>query len=146
MPWAIQRYSSVDDKRSSRTRIGWAFPPRFNPATGTVDTTAGDEDIAQSLHILLFTRLGERLLEKRYGSQIHEHLFKPLDLTDATRIKVELMEAIALWEPRVEVTSIALDASGTVDGKLTIQVNYLLAGSNTPKALEIQYAANNLPS
>ena len=54
---------------------GWAFPPTFekvtSPGDGTTDgrvaMVSQEEDINQSLHILLSTSLGERVLQPEYG-------------------------------------------------------------------------------
>ena len=40
---------------------GWSFPPEFNKR-GSVKTVSADDDIRESLHILLATKPGERVM------------------------------------------------------------------------------------
>ncbi|GAB7202250.1 hypothetical protein [Dickeya oryzae] len=41
---------------------GWGFPPQFDTATHSIGMVSGDEDIRQSLALLLSTRPGERIM------------------------------------------------------------------------------------
>ena len=51
--------------------MGWAFPVRIDEKTGKIKTTTLEEDIKQSVKILLNTIRGERLKHNNYGSQLN---------------------------------------------------------------------------
>ncbi|MDR2908437.1 MAG: GPW/gp25 family protein, partial [Oscillospiraceae bacterium] len=60
---------------------GWSFPPRVDPATGRFAVCSGEEDIRQSIWIILMTRLGERQMLPNFGSSLHNYVF---ELPDAS--------------------------------------------------------------
>ena len=49
---------------------GWSFPPTFIKQNKGVGTISDVEDINSSLHILLSTRLGERVMQPEYGCNL----------------------------------------------------------------------------
>ena len=42
---------------------GWSFPPAFDRESGSVEMVQEEEDIRQSLEILLSTSIGERVMQ-----------------------------------------------------------------------------------
>ncbi|MCB9234936.1 MAG: GPW/gp25 family protein [Bacteroidia bacterium] len=109
---------------------GWSYPPTFSKATGTVNLTSGEEDIERSLEILLSTRLGERILQHDYGSDLTELNFEPLSTTTQTRITSLVKTAILLHEPRIVVNKINLDASRQYEGFVELTLNYTITSTN----------------
>ncbi len=68
---------------------GWSFPPTFN-ASQKVEMLDNVEDIYSSLHILLTTATGERIMQPAYGCDLQEFLFEPID----TGLKTLMLEKI----------------------------------------------------
>ena len=60
---------------------GWSFPPSFNNEIASIELVSDEEDINQSLNILLSTSLGERVMQPRYGCNLEDYLFEPLSIT-----------------------------------------------------------------
>ena len=110
---------------------GWGFPPHFDKKTGTVITTVAVEDINKSLHILLSTRLGERIMVPDYGCNLEELLFQPLDISLKTYIIDLIKTAILYHEPRIDVTKIKLDDSFELEGIIQIEIEYLVRITNS---------------
>ncbi|MCB0457248.1 MAG: GPW/gp25 family protein [Flavobacteriaceae bacterium] len=110
---------------------GWGFPPHFDKKTGTVITTVAIDDINKSLHILLSTRLGERIMVPDYGCNLEELLFQPLDITLKTYIIDLIKTAILYHEPRIDVTKIKLDDSQELEGIIQIEIEYLVRITNS---------------
>ena len=54
---------------------GWSFPPEFNPY-GSVKKVSDEEDIRESLVILLSTSPGERIMQPTYAVS-YTHLTLP---------------------------------------------------------------------
>ena len=107
---------------------GWQFPPAFGLHSGVALADDG-VDIAQSLEILLSTRIGERLLEPRYGCDLTRFIFEPLDTTLATHIKELVRNAILYFEPRIKLESVDLNVNPN-EGRLEILLSYLIASTN----------------
>lgn len=113
---------------------GWAFPPQFDKATGTVELVSAVTDIEQSLYILLSTTVGERVMQLRYGCNLVDYLFEPLGSTAIGFIKNLVANAILYYEPRIIAEDILVTADDAVDlieGRFQITVIYSIPGTNS---------------
>lgn len=109
---------------------GWAFPPQFSRPGASVKMSSAEEDIKESLQILLTTRVGERLMRPTYGCDLHPYIFEPLNLTMQTYIRDLVETAILLHEPRVKLEKVTLEDNQN-EGILIIGVDYRIRGTNT---------------
>lgn len=113
---------------------GWAFPPEFNKASGSVEMAQGERDIQQSLEILLSTSIGERVMQPLYGCNLRDYQFEPLSNTFLGFL-VDLVErAILFFEPRIVVENISITEPGdvqVVEGMVLISIDYVIAGTNS---------------
>lgn len=113
---------------------GWAFPPSFDAQSGTVEMVQNEEDIHQSLEILLSTSLGERVMQPRYGANLKDYIYDPLNNSVIGFLRDLIANAILFYEPRIKVTRInitAVDSFDLIEGKFTISIDYLVEESNT---------------
>jgi len=113
---------------------GWAFPPTFERETGTVEMVSDFIDIKESLDILLSTSLGERVMQPRYGCELNDYLFEPLSSTVIGYIKDRVKTSILLFEPRIIAEKIEVTADDSFDlieGRFTINVEYMIPGTNS---------------
>ena len=74
--------------KNSFLGTGWAFPPEFVKEQKQTKMTSNEEDIKSSLHILLTTRLGERVMLPQYGCNLEELLFESLNRTLITYLSL----------------------------------------------------------
>ena len=109
---------------------GWARPVRLDPLTGLVATTAYEEDIRQSILIILETASGERVMRPNFGCGIHEHVFTALDSTSIQRIRSVVEEALRRCEARIEVLEVKVDEDPTTEGKLLVELEYRVRKTN----------------
>jgi phage baseplate assembly protein W len=113
---------------------GWSFPPAFDRASGSVEMVQEEEDIRQSLQILLSTSIGERVMQPLYGCNLRDYQFEPLSNTFLGFL-VDLVErAILFFEPRILVENISITEPGDTqlfEGKLLISIDYVIAGTNS---------------
>ncbi len=103
---------------------GAAFPFRIDPATGGVATTSGHDKVMQNVRVLLATRLGERPLERDYGTRLPGLVHDPNDEVVVDIAVQQAREAIMRWEPRVipaEVTAERDPDAGTLRLRLGLQ-------------------------
>ncbi|MEL6452330.1 MAG: GPW/gp25 family protein [Pseudomonadota bacterium] len=108
---------------------GWAFPPRFSP-DGAQMVGAGD-DIAQSLHVLLSTLRGERVMRPDYGFGLQEHSFAHMDRTTLTEIRYLIEEAVRAHEPRIVLEVVHLTPATDGAGRLDIELTYKIPATNS---------------
>ncbi|MEX2512682.1 MAG: GPW/gp25 family protein [Cyclobacteriaceae bacterium] len=109
---------------------GWSFPPSFDENSKEVKMLSGTEDIQSSLQILLSTRLGERLMQPRFGCNTDEMVFEIMDTTFKTEMKKRIEVSILLFEPRIDLEKIEL-TQNELEGKILISVDYIVRVTNT---------------
>lgn len=110
---------------------GWAFPPQFDKGNRPTRMVNDEEDIRQSLIILLSTRIGERIFRKDYGSGLHPFQFEELNLTQETLLANSLKKAILFFEPRILLNAIRFNRQQEREGILLIELDYTIRMSNS---------------
>lgn len=121
---------------------GWSFPPVFEKDSGSVKMSTGLIDIQESLWILLSTRLGERVMQPKYGCQLDELQFENLNRTTITYISELIRTAILYHEPRIEVEKIEILEEELVTGRVLIKLNYLVRSTNSRMNMVYPYYLN----
>lgn len=110
---------------------GWGFPPTFSKLTREVLLTSDEEDIKKSLEILLSTTIGERFLQPRYGCNLDDFVFEPMNATIETSMKLTVKNAIMEFEPRIRLLAVRLDSGLITEGRVDIVVEYQVITTNS---------------
>ena len=110
---------------------GWSFPPSFNKTAGFVNMVAGVEDINQSLHMLLSTITGERIMQPKYGCDMNEFVFDAVTTTLKTVMADKVRTALLIYEPRIEVEKLEIDDEGELEGRILIDIHYKVRTTNS---------------
>jgi uncharacterized protein len=110
---------------------GWSFPPRFDKAAKSVRTVSDEQDIRESLEILLSTRPGERIMLPEYGCPTEELLFGAVDLTFVTSLRDTIRNAILLYEPRIDLIDVLVDTDSLAEGRISILLDYRIRATNS---------------
>ena len=113
---------------------GWAFPPAFEKDSARVAMVSDEQDIKESLNILLSTSLGERVMQPRYGCNLNDYVFEALSSSMIGFIKDRVEQAILFYEPRIVAEKIEVTDSGSVDlieGRFVISIEYTIPGTNS---------------
>ncbi|MBC3832636.1 GPW/gp25 family protein [Undibacterium amnicola] len=109
---------------------GWSFPPEFS-RRGKVSMVSAEEDIKQSLLILLSTSPGERVMQPTFGCGLKHHIYENIDESTITILKDLITRAILFFEPRVKLEMILSDASAAYEGRLDFTIMYRIISTNT---------------
>lgn len=111
---------------------GWAFPPHFMKGhqKGAVLVSA-EEDIRQSLWILLSTLPGERIFRFDYGCDIRQWVFSKMNVSEKTLITDVIEQAILIGEPRVILDAVEVEIKDANEGILEIQLYYIVKETNS---------------
>jgi uncharacterized protein len=117
---------------------GWKFPIEFNQNSGQVLLAENEEDIRQSLIILLNTTIGERVLRPEYGCNMEDLLFEALNVTTATMITNRIKRAILFHEPRIKTDDIDLRPDYQ-EGRVEVLISYTIISTNNRKNLVYPY-------
>jgi len=109
---------------------GWSFPPEFT-SDRKIKMVAGDQDIKDSLMILLTTTPGERVMMPDYGCAIKSLVFSEINLGTITEIKSMIKHAILYFEPRIILEAIEIDSQDNLNGNLLINIIYTVIVTNS---------------
>jgi len=109
---------------------GWAMPVELDPRTGMVTSVAYEEDIRQSILIILETAPGERVMRPNFGCGIHELVFTAVDSTAIQLIRSVVEEALRRCEARIDVLGVDVDQEAVTEGKLLVEIEYRVRKTN----------------
>ncbi len=110
---------------------GWAFPPAFDWRTKEAVMVSQVQDIEQSLHILLSTVPGERVMQPAYGCGIKRMVFENVNDSTITEIKDIITKAVLFFEVRITLNDIEVDVTDMLDGVLRLRLDYTVRTTNT---------------
>ena len=121
---------------------GLRFPVSVN-LNGGVSSSQLEENVRQSIFIVLGTAPGERLNRPGFGCQIHDLMFAPNNDLTAARAEIYCEEAIYKFEPRIE--KLVCRAAPNVDepNRLDIRIEYVIAGKNDKRNLVFPFYLKN---
>lgn len=110
---------------------GWSFPPSFDWRSKEAVMVSQFQDIEQSLHILLSTVPGERVMQPAYGCGIQRMVFENVNDSTLTEIKDLVAKAILFFEVRITLHEVEVDLDGLMDGLLRLKLDYTVRTTNT---------------
>jgi phage baseplate assembly protein W len=113
---------------------GWAFPLRVD-ATGSIALVGREQEIEESIRLILGTSPGERPMRPEFGCRIHEYLFSSADSETAGAIGREVRSALQRWEPRIDVADVNVTFDAREATLLYINVGYTIKSSNDRRNL-----------
>lgn len=109
--------------------VGWCFPVR--PAQSKeVALSAFEEDIRQSIAIILGTAPGERVMRPDFGAGLNKLVFEPISTTTIELVRLRVEEALITWEARIDNIDVEVTADPP-QGRLLIDVRYRVRATNT---------------
>ena len=110
---------------------GWSFPPTFDRDTARVDLVSEEEDVVQSLKIILATCPGERLMQPNFGCELSQFLFEEIRQGVITSLKGTVTDALLYHEPRIDVEGVEVSEDEAEAGLLLISVSYKIRSTNS---------------
>jgi uncharacterized protein len=110
---------------------GWAFPPGFSLESETSLMVSEEDDIHQSLIILLSTRLGERVMQPQYGCNLQTMMFEKVEKSTITFLRDSIESAILYHEPRIKLLDIQVGSEPDQNERIFIDIIYMIRATNT---------------
>jgi uncharacterized protein len=110
---------------------GWKFPVRIDTTTGRVAMSEMEQDIKESIWILLSTAPGERLMRPEFGCGIHDLVFSSMSTVTMGLFESRVREAINRWEARVDITKLEVFTKEPDKGKLEINLTCRIRDTNS---------------
>lgn len=113
---------------------GWRFPVAIN-LTGGVSSSAHEENVRESMFIILGTAPGERLSRPNFGCRIHDLMFAPNNPVTAALAEYYCEEALLKFEPRIDNIAVSARPSTEEPSRLDIRISYTIKGTNDKRNL-----------
>lgn len=137
---------SEEQQQVSFLGTGWGFPPEFNNLAGDVGMISDIEDICSSLHILLSTAIGERIMQPTYGCNLDEVLFEPINTSLLSFLKGLISDAILYHEPRIRLNAVNINTDEYLEGRLPIEIDFTVSATNSRYNYVYPYYLNEASS
>ena len=113
---------------------GLRFPVSVNLGGG-ISASSLEENVRQSIFVVLGTAPGERLMRPDFGCRIHDLMFAPNSPATAGRAAYYCEEAIHKYEPRVEKVNVVASTNRDEPNRLDVHIDYVIAGRNDARNL-----------
>ena len=110
--------------------VGWAFPPQLE-VTGAPALVPYEEDIRQSIMIIMGTEPGERIMRPDFGAGLNRFVFEPANTTTMAQVQTRVHDALVDWEPRIEVLDVKVTTDANEKNLLLIETSYRVRATNT---------------
>ncbi len=119
----------ITDTEKDILGTGWSFPLHAD-GRGGIALSRHENDIEESIRIILGTAKGERRMRPNFGSDIHNLIFAPNNATTWGLAAHYVEEALGWWEPRIEVTEIEPNSDPEDTSRLLINIKYRIKATN----------------
>jgi uncharacterized protein len=113
---------------------GFRFPMGVDH-TGAIALTSGPEDLDCSIRVVLATAPSERVMRPQFGCRIWDLLFEPVNANTLGMMAQAVREALAQWEPRIEVQDVLVAPDDDDSSLVRIHVLYRVRATNDRRNL-----------
>lgn len=121
---------------------GLSFPLRMN-VQGSLQISVFSHNIEECIHLILRTKLGERLYRPDFGSRLSELVFAPMNTQTLLLIRLYVEEALEKWEPRIVINEIKTEPDPQ-RGRVDIAILY--TPKDSPDTRSLVYPFYLVPS
>jgi len=101
---------------------GWRFPVAIDPLSGRIAISEFEQDIRESIYIILSTARGERVMRPDFGCGIHDLVFASMNRSTLGLFESNMRESIIQFEPRVEILKLDISTAEASRGKLKVSL------------------------
>jgi phage baseplate assembly protein W len=101
---------------------GFSWPMRLSTKGGLAESS-NLQKIHESLHIVLGTQYGERVMRPTFGCNLKSLVFSPNNASTAALARHYVQDGLKQWEPRIDVQDVTVTNNNT-QGLLLIEIRY----------------------
>ena len=109
---------------------GWRFPIEPD-ASGGLGYVGEEQNVEQSLRILLQTDRGQRVMRPDFGCIAGRLVFAPGSDHFLRELERAVREAVRDWEPRLELGDVRAEVSPRDETLALVTIDYRIRASNT---------------
>jgi phage baseplate assembly protein W len=123
--------------KDSAPGFGWKFPVEADAMTGRIKMSDYEDDVQESIRLILLTRKGERVMKPEFGCGIHDFIFSQMETTRIGMLEKEILTALTLWEPRIRNIQVSVVPDDQETDKYLIRIHYVMVATN--QAFHVMY-------
>jgi phage baseplate assembly protein W len=109
---------------------GFRFPFSVGP-NGGIRLSRFEQNIEESVRIVIGTALGERQMRPEWGCKIHDFVFAPNNTSTQTLVGHHVEEALAKYEPRIRNIEVEALADPDDPQRILVDVRYEIRSTNS---------------
>jgi uncharacterized protein len=110
---------------------------------GRLSWSAGEQNIAESIEIILKTSPGERVGLPGFGAGLNSYLFAPNNAATHAQLMRTIEEALSRWEPRIQVKEVLVQADTLYADTAIATITYNLVASGAEQQIAVSVALTN---
>ncbi len=123
--------ASSSSRASSQAILGRGVRFPFRPgAGGGFALVEGEDNVAQSIEMILSTALGERQMRFDFGSALPQLIFQPITNSTLAEIEESARQALRDWERRIIVRTAIAEVDPDVQSKVNLTITYDIPRTN----------------
>ena len=112
--------------------VGWKFPPQVDPVTGRMQVSGYEDNVAESVRLILSTRKGERMMNPEFGCGLFQYLFGEAHYTTLVQMEREAQDALIRWEPRIRDITVQAQVDQGDPSRVNLYIQYWVRSTNNP--------------
>ncbi|WP_026245182.1 GPW/gp25 family protein [Alkalispirochaeta alkalica] len=109
---------------------GFSFPIGVDN-TGNIAQSRYENSIADSIHIILSTSRGERVMRPDFGCDLNDLVFAPNNARTLALAKHYVEEALTRWEHRIVLQDVSVQSDPDRENQINVKIRYLVRSVNT---------------
>ncbi|MGA2275972.1 MAG: GPW/gp25 family protein [Terracidiphilus sp.] len=113
--------------------IGWPFLPV--PQAGQLAYSTLEQNVRDSIRIILMTRPGEQLMRPRYGAGLENFLDEGNTIALRSQIQTAILQNLQNYENRITVDAVDVDPVAGSPAQLQIKIHYRLLRTNVSQQI-----------
>lgn len=111
---------------------GLHFPVSVDEVTGRMQESSYEDNIKESIYLIIMTKKGERVMHPDFGCDIHQYMFDIVDYTTLNRMKLAVENALLRWEPRIADIHVMVTDMMQERNAVQIEIGYRVRTTNSP--------------
>ena len=104
---------------------GWKFPIEVDKSTGKIMTVEDNENVKQSIKIILQTQKCERIMRESFGRDINSFMFESIDYKLFNNMTREVTRSIKRWEEHIDKLSVSVDQPMSNIGSVNVDIDFI---------------------
>lgn len=104
---------------------GWKFPVQVDKANGRIKTVEDNENIKQSVRMILETRPNERKVVPHFGADLRPYMFETINPGVISSLEGEVESSVKRWESHVMDMNVSIRSETGTVSYLEASVDYI---------------------